>query len=72
MNLNTIMEVKRPTSADEVGPWKEGYAWLAGGTWLFSEPQVDDRYADRSRQPGLGAADCDAGRPRDRRDLPHR
>jgi len=40
MNLNTIVEVKRPTSADEVGPWKEGYAWLAGGTWLFSEPQV--------------------------------
>jgi CO/xanthine dehydrogenase FAD-binding subunit len=40
MNLNTIVEVKRPTSADEVGPWKESYAWLAGGTWLFSEPQV--------------------------------
>jgi CO/xanthine dehydrogenase FAD-binding subunit len=40
MNLNTIVEVKRPTSADEVGPWKDSYAWLAGGTWLFSEPQV--------------------------------
>ena len=20
--------------------WREGYAWLAGGTWLFSEPQL--------------------------------
>jgi CO/xanthine dehydrogenase FAD-binding subunit len=41
MNLNTITEVKRPTSADEIRDWRDGYAWLAGGTWLFSEPQVD-------------------------------
>ena len=40
MNLNTVTEVKRPTSADEIGQWRDGYAWLAGGTWLFSEPQV--------------------------------
>ncbi len=40
MNLNTIVEVKRPTSTDEIGQWKDSYAWLAGGTWLFSEPQV--------------------------------
>jgi CO/xanthine dehydrogenase FAD-binding subunit len=39
MNLNTVTEVKRPNTADEVGPWRDGYAWLAGGTWLFSEPQ---------------------------------
>jgi CO/xanthine dehydrogenase FAD-binding subunit len=40
MNLNTITEVKRPTSADQIVEWRDGYAWLAGGTWLFSEPQV--------------------------------
>jgi CO/xanthine dehydrogenase FAD-binding subunit len=40
MNLNTIVEVKRPRSADEIGQWRDGYAWLAGGTWLFSEPQI--------------------------------
>lgn len=40
MNLNTIAEVKRPTSADEIAEWRDGYAWLAGGTWLFSEPQL--------------------------------
>jgi len=40
MNLNTIVEVKRPSSADEIGQWHDGYAWLAGGTWLFSEPQI--------------------------------
>jgi len=40
MNLNTITEVKRPKAPDEIAHWKDGYAWLAGGTWLFSEPQV--------------------------------
>ena len=40
MNLNTIAEVKRPASADQITQWRHGYAWLAGGTWLFSEPQV--------------------------------
>ncbi|WP_088344403.1 MULTISPECIES: FAD binding domain-containing protein [Rhodomicrobium] len=39
MNLNTITEVKRPQSADQITQWRPGYAWLAGGTWLFSEPQ---------------------------------
>jgi len=41
MNLNTVTEVKRPTSTDEIPEWREGYAWLAGGTWLFSTPQID-------------------------------
>ncbi len=40
MNLNTIKEIKRPRSVDEIRHWQDGYAWLAGGTWLFSEPQV--------------------------------
>ena len=39
MNLNTVVEVKHPASADEITRWLDGYAWLAGGTWLFSEPQ---------------------------------
>ncbi len=40
MNLNTVTEVKRPKSAEEIRHWRDGYAWLAGGTWLFSEPQI--------------------------------
>jgi CO/xanthine dehydrogenase FAD-binding subunit len=40
MDLNTITEVLRPTEANAVKKWENGYAWLAGGTWLFSEPQV--------------------------------
>ena len=40
MNLNTIKELKRPQSLEEITQWRDGYAWLAGGTWLFSEPQV--------------------------------
>jgi CO/xanthine dehydrogenase FAD-binding subunit len=39
MNLNTVTAVRQPASAAEVGDWRDGYAWLAGGTWLFSEPQ---------------------------------
>lgn len=40
MDLHTIQEVRRPSSADSVKNWEHGFAWLAGGTWLFSEPQV--------------------------------
>jgi CO/xanthine dehydrogenase FAD-binding subunit len=40
MDLNTITEVVRPQSRAELPIWKDGDAWLAGGTWLFSEPQV--------------------------------
>ena len=39
MDLNRVTEFYRPTSLAEVPSWQEGYAWLAGGTWLFSEPQ---------------------------------
>ena len=39
MNLNTITEVKRPKSFEDV-EWRDGHAFLGGGTWLFSEPQV--------------------------------
>jgi CO/xanthine dehydrogenase FAD-binding subunit len=39
MNLNTIVEVKRPKSFEEI-EWRDGHAFLGGGTWLFSEPQV--------------------------------
>jgi CO/xanthine dehydrogenase FAD-binding subunit len=39
MDLNTIAEITRPKGKDEAVDWREGDAWLAGGTWLFSEPQ---------------------------------
>jgi len=39
MDLDTITAVLRPPSLDELPPWQDGDAWLAGGTWLFSEPQ---------------------------------
>jgi CO/xanthine dehydrogenase FAD-binding subunit len=40
MNLNTIEEVRSATAIDDgAGEWREGDSWLAGGTWLFSEPQ---------------------------------
>jgi CO/xanthine dehydrogenase FAD-binding subunit len=39
MNLDTITEIKHPNSADDIREWRQGYAWLGGGTWLFSELQ---------------------------------
>lgn len=39
MDLNTIAEVARPQSRGDLPIWAAGDAWLAGGTWLFSEPQ---------------------------------
>jgi CO/xanthine dehydrogenase FAD-binding subunit len=40
MDLNTITEVARPQTRAQLPKWTAGDAWLAGGTWLFSEPQV--------------------------------
>ncbi|MGK2883132.1 MAG: FAD binding domain-containing protein [Mycobacterium sp.] len=42
MDLNTVTEVIRQPS-DGVLDWRTGDAWLAGGTWLFSEPQAQLR-----------------------------
>lgn len=39
MDLNTISAVERPTSRETLPAWRKGDAFLAGGTWLFSEPQ---------------------------------
>jgi len=39
MDLNTITEVKRPKARAELTGWRDGDAFLGGGTWLFSEPQ---------------------------------
>jgi len=40
MDLNTIEAVAHPQSRAQLPVWTAGDAWLAGGTWLFSEPQV--------------------------------
>lgn len=40
MDLNTVSEVVRPRTRDQLPVWAAGDAWLAGGTWLFSEPQA--------------------------------
>jgi CO/xanthine dehydrogenase FAD-binding subunit len=41
MDLHTVNRVRRPVRAEDVDAWEPGFAWLAGGTWLFSEPQVE-------------------------------
>jgi CO/xanthine dehydrogenase FAD-binding subunit len=39
MDLNTISEVAKPTRREQLPAFRPGDAFLAGGTWLFSEPQ---------------------------------
>ncbi len=39
MDLNTIESVVERPRRSDIGDWRPGDAWLAGGTWLFSEPQ---------------------------------
>jgi CO/xanthine dehydrogenase FAD-binding subunit len=39
LNLNTVTALRHPKSPAEIAEWRSGFAWLAGGTWLFSEPQ---------------------------------
>jgi CO/xanthine dehydrogenase FAD-binding subunit len=41
MDLHNIDNYLRPTDINKVTDWGEGWSWLAGGTWLFSEPQPD-------------------------------
>jgi CO/xanthine dehydrogenase FAD-binding subunit len=40
MDLNAITGIARPRHRAELPSWSAGDAWLAGGTWLFSEPQT--------------------------------
>jgi CO/xanthine dehydrogenase FAD-binding subunit len=39
MDLNTVCEIAKPRRREELKVWAPGDAYLAGGTWLFSEPQ---------------------------------
>lgn len=39
MDLHGVETYLRPKDLEEVRNWQGGWAWLAGGTWMFSEPQ---------------------------------
>lgn len=43
MDLNAVEQVIAPSVRAELPPWRAGDAFLAGGTWLFSEPQPELR-----------------------------
>lgn len=59
MDLGTITAIRRPQSAEDVAGWRPSWTWLAGGTWLFSEPQPDtDTLIDLH---GLGWPELAAG-----------
>lgn len=39
MDLHTVQTYLRPESLEELPDWQADWAWLAGGTWVFTEPQ---------------------------------
>lgn len=39
MDLHRVETYLRPTQPQDIPHWESGWAWLAGGTWLFTEPQ---------------------------------
>ena len=41
MDLNTVTEIATPHARADLPTYVPGDAFLAGGTWLFSEPQTD-------------------------------
>jgi CO/xanthine dehydrogenase FAD-binding subunit len=43
VDLNTVTTILKPADRSALPTVQPGDAWLAGGTWLFSEPQVDLR-----------------------------
>ncbi|MFT0859540.1 FAD binding domain-containing protein [Ancylobacter sp. G4_0304] len=47
MDQHTVHSVLAPASPAEIASWPPGHAWLAGGTWLMSEPQIGvDTFVD--------------------------
>lgn len=43
MDLHSVETYLCPTDLEEVRNWQTGWAWLAGGTWMFTEPQPQVR-----------------------------
>ncbi|MEH1939321.1 MAG: FAD binding domain-containing protein [Nostoc sp.] len=41
MDLPNLETYLNPDNIQTITNWGKGWAWLAGGTWLFSEPQPD-------------------------------
>jgi len=41
VDLHNIETYLKPNHIRDLPPWETGWAWLAGGTWLFSEAQPE-------------------------------
>ncbi|MEU3726836.1 FAD binding domain-containing protein [Streptomyces sp. NPDC031705] len=62
MDLNTVTEVVRRPSDRPGADWREGDAWLAGGTWLYSAEQPHlRRLIDLTALPWEPLVPSDAG-----------
>jgi CO/xanthine dehydrogenase FAD-binding subunit len=61
VDLNTVLDVIRRPIDRPGADWRTGDAWLAGGTWLFSEPQPTVRRLVDLTELGWPSLVADAG-----------
>ena len=62
MDLNSVSDIVMLLRDDAMPSWRAGDRWLAGGTWLFSEPQPDvHRLVDLTALPWKPAHRDDDG-----------
>ncbi len=60
MDLGTVQEVVQPRTREALPAFSAGDAFLAGGTWLFSEPQAELRRLVDLTALGWPALECRA------------
>ena len=57
MNLAGVRDYLKPVNDEQARQWKPGSAFLAGGTWLYSEPQMAGRITpgqvESNNAPGI-------------------
>ncbi len=61
LDLHTIETVVRKPTRASTADWRAGDAWLAGGSWLFSEPQTSLRRLFDLHGFGWAPIEVDAG-----------
>jgi CO/xanthine dehydrogenase FAD-binding subunit len=62
VDLNTVTDVLRPRTQGAIPAWQPGDAFVAGGTWIFSEPQTGvERLIDLTALGWPALAQTDAG-----------
>lgn len=58
MDLCTVETYLQPTNLDDVQDWRADWAWLAGGTWMFTQPQPQVKTLVDMQHLGWSEIEC--------------